>query len=130
MLGLAFIHRLNAAGANILADFTPIHVHGCFLNIRPEQPLGALHGKAHVIARHRFLAADLTFSHNFTSTYKVGLFLQPPIYKVNATVGWSHAGKNYRWVDPFRQAELSYYVLRITYESAIFIRNTQYAIRL
>ena len=102
---LALIHRLDAAGADVLADFAAVHVHRRFLDIRPEHALGTLHGKAHVIARRRFLAADLTFSHNFTSTYKAGLLIQPPIYKVNATATGSQAGKNYRWVSPFRQEE-------------------------
>jgi hypothetical protein len=66
---LALAHRLDATGADVLADFATTHHHRHFLNIRPEYSFGAPHGKAHVIARRRFLAADLTFSHNFTSIY-------------------------------------------------------------
>jgi hypothetical protein len=62
----ALTGRLQAAGADLLANFATSFKEGRFLDVRPELSLGVPHGETHIVPGERFLAANFTFSHNFT----------------------------------------------------------------
>ena len=63
---LAFRHRLEAACADVLADLATVDEDRRPLYIRLELPLRLFLREAYVMARHRPLATDFTFRHNFT----------------------------------------------------------------
>jgi hypothetical protein len=63
---LTFCVGFQTARADIFANFTTIFVEGHSLNIRPELSFSLFLREAYIVAGHRSLAANLTFSHNFT----------------------------------------------------------------
>jgi len=63
---LTFALRLQTTGANVFTDLTAVFLESRPLNIGAKLPLRFLLREANIVARHRSLAANLTFSHNFT----------------------------------------------------------------
>ena len=57
---------LQATSANVLTNFTAVFPESSLLHIRLKLPLCLSLRETHILARHRPLATDLTFSHNFT----------------------------------------------------------------
>jgi hypothetical protein len=62
----AFALRFQTARANVHTDLTAVLVKRRLLNIGAELPIRFLLRETNIVARHRSLAANLTFSHNFT----------------------------------------------------------------
>jgi hypothetical protein len=60
--------RLQAARADILANFAAFFEEVSPLDIGLELPLRLLLRKAHVLSKLWALATEFTFGHNFTST--------------------------------------------------------------
>jgi hypothetical protein len=61
----------QAARTNITTNLTSSFIDGRALYIGLKLPLGLLLREAHIVARHWLLATYFTFSHNFTSPYKL-----------------------------------------------------------
>lgn len=64
---LAFSVGLQAASTNIHPHFTAVILKAYTLNIRLKLPFRLPFRKAAIVTRHRLLATNFTFSHNFTS---------------------------------------------------------------
>ena len=74
---------LEAAGAHLFPDLSPIYKKGCLLNVRPELTLCMLHRETYIVSKLRSLATNITFSHNQTSNRQIknDLFLGRSISK-------------------------------------------------
>ncbi len=61
---LYFDRCAQAARTNVFANHATIFIKSCALNVGLELTLGLFLRETDIVARHRFLATNFTFSHN------------------------------------------------------------------